>query len=97
MPLDGLCNAVSEQCDMGLRVCVFFRTTKSLTENHSHDGIRRFSTRSRKQYIMRDSVTGDVEYMEYFGMTMVPTLVVGNGSVSIKGSLMDKMLLLCFD
>jgi len=46
---------------------------------------------------MRDSVTGDVEYMEYFGMTMVPKLVVGNGSVSIKASLMDKMLLLYFD
>ncbi len=39
-------------------------------------------------------MTGDVEYMEYFGMTIVPTLVVGNGSVSMKASLMDTMLLL---
>lgn len=60
-------------------------------------GFRRFPTRQKKQYFMRDSMTGDVEYMEYFGMTMVPTLVVGNGSVSIKASLMDKMLLLYFD
>jgi len=46
---------------------------------------------------MRDSVTGDIEYMGYFGMTLVPTLVVGNSSASIKASLIDKMLLLYFD
>ena len=46
-------------------------------------GFRRFPTRQKKQYFMRDSMTGNVEYMGYFGMTIVPTLVVGNGSVSI--------------
>ena len=54
-------------------------------------GFRRFPTRPKKQYFMRDSMTGNVEYMGYFGMTMVPTLLVGNGSVSIKASLMDEI------
>ena len=78
-------------------LCVFFAQQKVGQKIAVTGGFKRYPARWKKQYFMRDSVTGDVEYMGYFGMTMVPTLVVGNGSVSIKASLMDKMLLLYLD
>ncbi len=43
------------------------------------------------------TLSGKVEYVEYYGMTMLPTLVVGNGTVAMKASIMDRMLLFYAD
>ena len=55
-------------------------------------GFRRFSY--KKQFFRRDDKTGEVEYFEYFGMTMVPTKIIGNGSLSLRASVLDAMVFL---
>jgi hypothetical protein len=55
-------------------------------------GFRRFSY--KKHFFRRDYKTGEVENFEYFGMTLLPTTIIGNGSLSLKASVMDAMLLL---
>ena len=60
-------------------------------------GFQRFPDQDKRRYFIRDSRTGDVEYVEYYGMTMLPTLIVGNGTVSIQASIMDRILLFYSD
>ncbi len=60
-------------------------------------GFRRFPDRDKRRYFIRNSQTGEVEYVEYYGMTLLPTLVVGNGTVSLKASIMARMLLFFSD
>ena len=60
-------------------------------------GFRRFPNKGKRRYFVTNARTGAVEYVEYYGMTMVPSLVVGKGSVSMKASLMAKMLLFYSD
>lgn len=60
-------------------------------------GFRRFPNKGKRRYFATNARTGAVEYVEYYGMTMVPSLVVGKGSVSMKASLMAKMLLFYSD
>lgn len=56
---------------------------------------RRFSY--KKQFFRRDDKTGDVEYFDYFGMTLVPTTIIGDGSLSQKASRLDTVLFLYAD
>lgn len=58
-------------------------------------GFRRFSY--KKRFFRRDVKTGDVEYFEYFGMTLVPTMIIGNGKLSLRAHVIDSMLLLYSD
>lgn len=60
-------------------------------------GFRRFPHKGKRRYFVTNARTGAVEYVEYYGMTMIPSLVVGKGSVSMKASLMAKMLLFYSD
>jgi hypothetical protein len=53
---------------------------------------RRFSY--KKQFFRRDDKTGTVEYFEFYGITMVPTRIIGNGSLSLKANILDGVLLL---
>jgi hypothetical protein len=56
---------------------------------------RRFSY--KKQFFRRDYKTGTVEYFEFYGMTMVPTQIIGNGSLSLKANMLDSVLFLYSD
>lgn len=60
-------------------------------------GFRRFPNKGKRRYFFENAETGEVEYVEYYGMTIVPSLVVGKGSVSMKASLITKMLLFYAD
>ena len=75
----------------------FFAEQKVGQEITVTGGFRRFPDLDKRRYFIRDRRTGDVEYVEYYGMTMLPTLVVGNGSVSMKASIMDRILLFYSD
>ncbi len=75
----------------------FFANQKVGQEITVTGGFRRFPDRDKRRYFIRDRQTGEVEYVEYYGMTMLPTLVVGNGVVSMKASIMDRILLFYAD
>ena len=75
----------------------FFANQKVGQEITVTGGFRRFPDQDKRRYFIRDSQTGEVEYVEYYGMTMLPTLVVGNGTVSMKASIMARMLLFFSD
>ena len=75
----------------------FFANQKVGQEITVTGGFRRFPDRDKQRYFIRDRQTGEVEYVEYYGMTMLPTLVVGNGTVSMKASIMTRMLLFYSD
>ncbi len=53
---------------------------------------RRFSY--KKQFFRRDDKTGNVEYFEFYGMSMVPTQIIGNGSLSMRANALDSVLFL---
>ena len=75
----------------------FFANQKVGQEITVTGGFRRFPDRDKRRYFIRDRQTGEVEYVEYYGMTLLPTLVVGNGAVSMKASIMDRILLFYAD
>ena len=75
----------------------FFANQKIGQEITVTGGFRRFPDQDKRRYFIRDRQTGEVEYVEYYGMTMLPTLVVGNGTVSMKASVMDRILLFYAD
>jgi hypothetical protein len=58
-------------------------------------GFRRFSY--KKHFYHRDDKTGEVANFEYFGMTMVPTMIIGNGTLSLQANVIDSMLLVYED
>lgn len=51
----------------------------------------------KRHFYQRDHKTGEVQYFDYFGMSMVPTTVIGDGALSIKASLFDTMLFVYVD
>ena len=75
----------------------FFANQKVGQEITVTGGFRRFPDQDKQRYFMRDRQTGEIEYVEYYGMTMLPTLVVGNGAVSMKASIIDRILLFYAD
>ena len=75
----------------------FFANQKIGQEIIVTGGFRRFPDQDKRRYFVRDRQTGEVEYVEYYGMTMLPTLVVGNGTVSMKASIMTRILLFYAD
>lgn len=58
-------------------------------------GFRRFSY--QKHFFRRDIKTGEVENFDYFGITMVPTMIIGNGTLSLRANVIDSMLLVYED
>ena len=56
---------------------------------------RRFSY--KKRFFRRYVKTGEVEYFEYFGITMAPTMIIGAGKLSFRTNVIDSMLLLYSD
>ena len=75
----------------------FFANQKIGQEITVTGGFRRFPDRDKRRYFIRDRQTGEVGYVEYYGMTMLPTLVVGNGTVSMPASIMARILLFYAD
>ena len=75
----------------------FFANQKVGQEITVTGGFRRFPNRDKRRYFVNNTRTGEVEYVEYYGMTMVPSLVAGKGSVSMKASLMARVLLFYSD
>jgi hypothetical protein len=73
----------------------FFTKQKVGQEITVTGGFRRFSY--KRQFFQRNDKTGEVKYFDYFGVSMVPTKIVGNGSLSIPASLFDTMLLVYSD
>lgn len=47
-----------------------------------------------RRFFRRDPQTGDVEYFTYFGASVVPTTILGNGALSQEPRSLDAMLLL---
>jgi hypothetical protein len=58
-------------------------------------GFRRFS--HQRHFFRRDPQTGDVENFDYFGITMAPTMIIGNGTLSLRANAIDSMLLVYSD
>jgi hypothetical protein len=68
----------------------FFSKQKVGQEITVTGGFRRFSY--KRKFFRRNDKTGEVEHFEYFGMSMVPTKIIGDGSLSLPASLFDTML-----
>lgn len=48
----------------------------------------------KRQFFERNYKTGEVHYFDYFGMTMTPTQIIGNGSFSQEANRLDTVLFL---
>jgi hypothetical protein len=68
----------------------FFSKQKVGQEITVTGGFRRFSY--KRKFFRRNYKTGEVEHFEYFGMSMVPTKIIGDGSLSLPASLFDTIL-----
>lgn len=68
----------------------FFAKQKVGQEITVTGGFRRFSY--KRHFFQRDDRTGEVQHYDYFGMSMVPTHIIGDGSLSLMPSLFDTML-----
>src|SRR5262249_24456899 len=55
-------------------------------------GCRRFS--DKKHFFHRNDQTGEVENFDFFGMTVVPTMFIGNGTLSLRANAINFMLVL---
>jgi len=73
----------------------FFTKQKVGQEITVTGGFRKFSY--KRQFYERDHKTGDVKYYEYFGMSMVPTQIFGNGALALKASLYNTLLFVYAD
>jgi hypothetical protein len=73
----------------------FFAKQKVGQEITVTGGFRKFGY--KRHFYQRDYKTGEVQYFDYFGMSMVPTTIIGNGTLSIKASLFDTMLFVYAD
>jgi hypothetical protein len=73
----------------------FFAKQKVGQEITVTGGFRKFSY--KRHFYQRNYKTGEVQYYDYFGMSMVPTMIIGDGSLSISASLFDTMLLVYSD
>ena len=70
----------------------FFAQQKMGQEITLTGGFRRFSY--KRQFFQRDHKTGKVEYFTYFGTTIIPTQIIGNGSLSLQANPLDMIVLL---
>lgn len=73
----------------------FFAKQKVGQEITVTGGFRKFGY--KRQFYQRNYRTGEVQYYDYFGMSMVPVMIIGDGSLSIVASLFDTMLLVYSD
>ena len=73
----------------------FFYRQKVGQEITATGRFRRFSY--QKQFFRRDDKTGEVEYFYYFGMSMMPTKLIGDGALSLPASRLDAVLFLYAD
>jgi hypothetical protein len=48
----------------------------------------------KRQFFQRNDKTGEVRYFDYFGLTLIPTRIVGNGSFAQEANRLDTLLLL---
>ena len=55
-------------------------------------GFRRFS--DKKHFFHRNDKTGEVEDFDFFGMTLVPTMLIGNGALSLRANSSTFLLVL---
>lgn len=53
--------------------------------------------RMTRRFFRRDQETGEVEYFAFFGASVVPTTIIGNGSLSQEPRPLDSVLLLYSD
>ena len=73
----------------------FFAKQKVGQEITVTGGFRKFHY--KRQFYQRDYRTGEVQYFDYFGLSMVPTTIIGDGTLSIVASLFDTMLFVYAD
>jgi hypothetical protein len=73
----------------------FFTKQKVGQEITVTGGFHKFAY--KRQFYERNHKTGDVKYYEYFGMSMVPTQIFGDGSLALKASLHDTLLFVYTD
>lgn len=48
----------------------------------------------KRKFFERNDKTGEVHYYDYFGMTLAPTRIVGNGAFSQEANWLDNVLFL---
>lgn len=48
----------------------------------------------KRDFFQKNDKTGEVQHFDYFGTTMIPTHIVGNGSLVQKASRLDTVLFL---
>jgi hypothetical protein len=48
----------------------------------------------KKHFFHRNDKTGEVEDFDFFGMTVVPTMLIGNGALSLRANAINFMLVL---
>ena len=70
----------------------FFSLQKVGQEITVTGDFRRFSY--KRHFFQKNDKTGDVQYFDFFGMSLVPTQIVGNGSFSQKANTLDTILFL---
>jgi hypothetical protein len=58
-------------------------------------GFRRFDY--KKHFFHRNDKTGEVKNFDYFGIAVVPTVIIGNGILSLQANVIDAVLLLYED
>jgi len=51
----------------------------------------------KRQFFQRNDKTGEVRYFDYFGLTLIPTRIVGNGSLAQDANRLDTLLFLYAD
>ena len=90
----GVMPIVGPQPSMASQFLRFFSNQKVGQEITVTGGHRHFPSREKRRYFIHKVGEGAGEYVEYYGMTIVPTFLAGNGSISITPSLWDKMLIL---
>ena len=68
----------------------FFTKQKIGQEITVTGGYRKFSY--KRHFFQRNYRTGEITNYHYFGLSMVPTHIIGDGALAIKASLFDTML-----
>lgn len=92
--LMGVMSIVGPKQSMASQFLRFFSNQKVGQEITVTGGHRYFADRQKRRYFIHKSGEGPVEHVEYYGLTMIPTFLAGNGSISIAPRLWDKMLIL---
>lgn len=90
----GIMSIAGPRQSMASQFLRFFADQKVGQEITVTGGHRHFADRQKRRYFIQKSGEGPVEHVEYYGLTVIPTFLAGNGSISIAPSLRDKMLIL---